>query len=65
MKTPKAKAKEMYQSIKVCFSYDEHQRAKTYCINVCNEILSYKGRRESFYEYYREVKNECLKLKTN
>lgn len=63
MKTPKAKAKEMYQSIKVCFSYDEHNRARTYCINVCNEILSYEGRRESFYEYYREVKKECLKMK--
>ena len=60
--TPQQKAKEMYQSIIVCFFYDAEFRAKTFCINVCNKILSYKGRRNEFYDYYNEVKKELIKL---
>jgi len=63
--TPLQKAKELYQSIEVCFSYDKHFRAKVFCINVCNTILSYKNKDESFYNFYKEVKKEVIKLNHN
>jgi hypothetical protein len=62
MKSATQKAKEMYQGAFVYFSYDAHFRSKAFCMNVCNKILSYKNKDESFYNFYHEVKKQVLIL---